>query len=157
MHTSGVTQNKAKRLETIAFIKEIADRMFFPEETVLAMWETIVAVITEALLREEKVVIRRFGVFRLNKIGAARFRVSQSIRKVLRESHMEKYGVEINNEAALMARVTGECPACKSPLDSKDPPQCPKCGTAPFEKVNRRNSIMENFGIVYEAKPNEED
>lgn len=148
---------KPKRVDTIAFIKEIADRMFLPEETVLAIWETSVAVITEALLREEKVVIRRFGVFRLSRAGSARFKAAEALRQVLRESNMEKYGVEMNNEAALMAKVTGECPSCKSPLDSKDPPHCPNCGTTPFEKVDRRSSMTKNFGTIYGAKPNEEE
>lgn len=148
---------KPKRLDTIAFIKEIADRMFLPEETILAVWETSAAVITEALLREEKVIIRRFGVFRLSKAGTARFKPAQAVRQVLKENNMEKYGVEMNNEAVLMAKVTGECPACQSPLDSKDPPHCPNCGTTPFEKVDRRSSMVKNFGTIYGAKPNEEE
>lgn len=148
---------KPKRIDTIAFIKEIADRMFIPEETVLAIWETSIAVITEALLREEKVVIRRFGVFRINRNGAARFKAAEALRQVLRESNMEKYGVEMNNEAVLMAKVTGECPSCKSPLDSRDPPHCPNCGTTPFEKVNRRNIMTKNFGVIYGVKSNEEE
>lgn len=129
--------------------------MFLPEETVLAVWDTSVAVITEALLREEKVIIRRFGVFRLNKSGAARFKVAEALRQLLRESNMEKYGVEINNEATMMARITGECPSCKSTLTSKDHPHCPNCGTAPFENVSRRNTTT-NFEAIFGTKPNEE-
>lgn len=131
--------------------------MFLPEETIEAVWEVSAAVITEALLREEQVIIRRFGVFRRGKTGTAKFKSAVAIRQILKESVMEKYGVDIDNEAMLMAKVTGECPACKSPLESKDPPRCPKCGTAPFEKkpINRHNSI-ENIGKIY-GKANEEE
>ncbi len=155
MRTPGAKQNKRK--ETIEFIKEIADRMFIPEETVAAIWDTSVAIITEALLKEERVVIRRFGVFRLSRLGTAKFRAAEALKKTLRENNMEKYGVEINNEATLMARVTGECPSCKSQLDSKDPPHCPNCGTKPFEKVNRASVMNRNFGIIYGAEPDDEE
>jgi nucleoid DNA-binding protein len=155
--TRGQNPNKPKRLETIAFIKEIADRMFIPEETVQAVWDTSVNVITESLLKNEKVIIRRFGVFKLSKAGTARFRAAIAMRQLLKESAMEKYGVEMDNETVLMAKVTGECPSCKSPLDSKDPPHCPNCGTTPFEKVDRRSSMTKNFGTIYGAKPNEEE
>lgn len=148
---------KPKRVDTIAFIKEIADRMFLPEETIQAIWDTATAVITEALMREEKVIIRRFGVFKLGKTGSPKFRAAEALRQILRESNMEKYGVEMNNEAVLMAKVTGACPACKTPLDAKDPPHCPNCGTGPFEKTDRRNSMTKNFGVIYGAKPDEEE
>lgn len=157
MATRGPSRSKAKRMETIAFIKEIADRMFIPEDTVQAIWEISTEVILEALLRNEKVVIRRFGVFRLSKSGAARFRPAAALRQAIKESAMDKYGVEMNNEAVLMAKVTGECPACHSQLDSKDPPHCPKCGTAPFEKVDRRTVVAKNFGTIYGVKPSEEE
>ncbi len=121
-------------METAAFIKEVADRMFLPEETIQAIWEVSAAVITEALLEDTQVVIRRFGVFRLGRTGTAKFKSAIALRQILKERAMEKYGVEIDNEAMLMAKVTGECPACKAQLTSKDPPCCPNCGTAPFER-----------------------
>jgi hypothetical protein len=157
MATRGPNQSKPKRLETIAFIKEVADLMFLPEETVQAIWDTSARVITDALLRNEKVVIRRFGVFRLSRSGAARFRAAVALRQILKENSMEKYGVEMNNESVLLAKVTGECPTCKALLESKDPPRCPNCGTAPFEKTDHRSSMTKNFGIIYGAKPNEEE
>jgi hypothetical protein len=154
MGTPGPNPNK--RLETIAFIKEVADRMFLPEETVQAIWDVSASVITDALLRNEKVVIRKFGVFRLSRSGSARFRAAAALRQTLKENSMEKYGVEMNNEAVLMAKVTGECPACKSQLDSKDPPHCPNCGTAPFEKTSRTQNTAFDFNTLHGKKSNEE-
>lgn len=147
-----------KRLENAAFIKEVANRMFLPEETIQAVWDVSARVITEALLREEKVVIRRFGVFRLSRIGTARFKPSSAFRQPLKERAMEKYGVEMDNEASLMAKITGECPTCKAPLTSKDPPNCPNCGTAPFESKasNRQSAMVRNFGTTYGKPSNEE-
>lgn len=163
-HIPGAKPNKQKRLETIEFIKEIADRMFIPEETVAAIWDTSVAIITEALQKEERVVIRKFGVFRLSRLGTAKFKAADTLKKILRESNMEKYGVEINNEAVLMARITGACPTCKGQLDSKDPPHCPSCGTKPFEEtkanrasVSHQNSINRNFATMYGVPPDEEE
>lgn len=155
MATRGQNPSKPKRLETIAFIKEIADRMFIPEETVQAVWDTSVSVITESLKRNEKVIIRKFGVFKLSKAGTARFRSAMAMRQLLKESAMEKYGVEMNNETILMAKVTGECPACKAPLESKDPPNCYNCGTAPFEKVSKTASMNQAFNILYGRKSDE--
>lgn len=150
-----------KRLEHVAFIKEVADRMFLPEDTVQAIWDVSAEVITESLLKEEKVIIRRFGVFRLSRVGTARFKPAAALRQALKENAMEKYGVEMDNEASLMARVTGECPKCKAALSSKDPPSCPNCGTAPFEHraSDRQSSMVQGFNYIYGVgkKPNEEE
>lgn len=165
--TPGPKQNNRKSIETSVFIKEVADRLFLPEDTIQAVWNVSAAVITEALLREEQVIIRRFGVFRLKK-GSARFKASAALRQILRESAMEKYGVEIDNEAALMAKVTGECPKCKAALVSKSPPSCQTCGTAPFEKKVQNlkgaqlaknkhyTAMVDGFNILY-GKPDEEE
>jgi len=131
--------SQSKRIDTTDFIKEIADRLFLPEETIQAVWDTATKVITEALLREERVIIRKFGIFRLGKTGKPRFRPAYALRQIIKEKAMEKRGVEIDNEAMLMAKVTGACPTCKAELTSKDPPQCPNCGTAPFENTDRRS------------------
>ncbi len=151
MATHGQNPNKAK-LETAEFIKEIADRLFLPEDTIQAVWDTSIDVIIESLSKNKKVVIRRFGVFRLGRTGSAKFRSAVAVRRFLKESSMEKYGVEMDNEAVLMARVTGECPSCKSQLESKDPPRCSNCGTTPFEKVPRTSSMNQAFGILYGKK-----
>lgn len=130
---SGPT-SKVKRLETIALIKEISERLLFPEDTIQIVLDTLVAIITESLLEEKKVIIRRFGVFRLSRRGTAIFRTSLTLKQKFKEQAMEKYGVEMNNETVLLAKITGECPECKQLLQSKDPPQCSTCGTKPFEK-----------------------
>ena len=46
---------------------------------------------------------------------------------------MEKYGVEVDEKSATVAKTTGDCPKCKSKLDSTSPPHCTSCGTEPFE------------------------
>lgn len=156
--TPGPNRSKQKRLELLAFIKEVASRMFLPEETILATWETMTTVLVEALLRDEKVVLRKFGVFRLGASGTMRFRSAVSLKQFLKENTMEKYGVEISNEAALLAKVTGQCPACKQELESKDPPKCPACGTAPFEaKFDRQTAMAKNFGTLYGKSNDQKD
>jgi CO/xanthine dehydrogenase Mo-binding subunit len=149
--------NKPKRMETTAFIKEVADRLFLPEETVQIIWDTSTQVITEALLREERVIIRRFGAFRLGRTGNAKFKAAEALQQILKERAMEKLGVEMDNEAVLMAKVTGACPSCKAELTSKDPPQCPACGTAPFEKSDRKTVMNKNFGITYGRNTNAQE
>lgn len=146
----------SKLLSTQTLVKEIAERMFFPEETVQAIVDVTVSVITEALLGNNKVAIQGLGTFRPSRTGLVKFRSSVSLRQILKENLMEKYGVKMNNEALLLAKVTGECPTCKSVLDSKDPPHCPNCGTAPFEKIDPRTSMVASFGTIYGKKPDEE-
>lgn len=155
MATHGQNPSKAK-LDTAEFIKEIADRMFFPEDVIQAVWDISIDVITESLSKNKKVIIRRFGVFRLGRTGSAKFRSAVAVRRFLKESSMEKYGVEMDNETVLMARVTGQCPSCKSPLESKDPPHCSNCGTTPFEKPSRTNSMNQAFNTIYGKKPDNE-
>jgi hypothetical protein len=55
---------------------------------------------------------------------------------------MEKFGVQFNEEAVKKAVETGACPKCGSHLLESYPPQCPNCGSEPFEAgtVSRRTS-----------------
>lgn len=131
MATRGPKQNN---IDLEAFIKKASEELFLPEETVNAVWNVFASLITDALLDEKKVTLRNFGVFRLGKTGRARFTAAMRLRQALKEMHMDKYGVELDNEAVLMAKVTGQCPTCQSALVSKDPPNCPRCGSQPFEK-----------------------
>lgn len=157
--TPGRRPSNRRSMDTATFIKEVADRMFLPEETIQAVWKVSAEVIIEALLEDIQVVIKRFGVFRLGRTGTAKFKSANAIRQILKESAMEKYGVEMDNEAVLMAKVTGECPSCKAALTSKDPPSCPNCGTAPFEvrAFNRQSAMVQGFNDLYGKKPNEEE
>jgi len=150
MPTSGVRQKDKKRLETSSFYQEIANRLFLPVDTVALIWETSVEVIIGSLLKDEEVTIRNFGGFYLNARGRVRLRLASVLRQLFKEKAMEKYGVEIDNESLLMAKVTGECPACKLPLASRDPPSCTNCGTKPFEKRPKHYDYANRtFGVMY--------
>jgi nucleoid DNA-binding protein len=146
---------RSKKLETSALIEEVSDRLFLPTETIETVLNCLIEVMSEALVKDEKVILRTFGSLRVkhsNTRLSVKFRPSQEFRLTLREAllPMDKYGVEMNNEATLMAKVTGDCPACKGKLDQTDPPHCPSCGTAPFEKKDSRQDAMKkNFDILY--------
>ena len=148
MAIPGRTQSKkhrpSNRLETIALFKEIAARTSLPPETVRYILETFTEVVAESLLSDTKVILRHFGSFHSRMIAqgsAIRFKpaaeLKTKVQKAITPPTMEKLNVVLNNEAALLAKVTGECPACKSKLESKDPPRCPNCGTAPFEEKKK--------------------
>ncbi len=148
MAIPGRTQSKkyrpSKRLETIALYKEIAQRTALPPETVRYIFETFTEVLTESLLSDTKVVVRHFGTFHSRMIAqgsAIRFKpaleLKEKVQRAITPPTMEKLNVVLNNEAVLLAKVTGECPACKSKLETKDPPNCPNCGTAPFEEKKK--------------------
>jgi nucleoid DNA-binding protein len=148
---------KQSRLETNALVRQVAERCFIPDDTVKAILDSFVDVMREALQREERIIIRNFGVLYTKQAGygpfkgtSIKFKASLEFKKGLKKEGevkpMEKYGVELKDEATLMAKVTGECPACKSKLDSTEPPKCPNCGTKPFE---RQSSMNANFAILY--------
>lgn len=127
---------KRSRLERSALLAEVAQRTALPVQTVRHVLETFVEVVREALRRDQKVVFWRFGTFEI-RTSKSGYRVKYKAALEFKESvrpMMEKQGVELNNEAVLLAKVTGECPDCKEKLVSKDPPNCPKCGSRPFEK-----------------------
>ncbi len=133
---------KPSRLETSALIREVANQTHLPEETVRLVVDTLLSIVKEALSQEEKVVLRTFGTFQAKRVGSGgfdgvsvRFKVADDFKKSVKESlrPMEKYGVETKTQEALMAQVTGECPVCKSKLETTKPPKCPNCGTEPFE------------------------
>lgn len=50
-----------------------------------------------------------------------------------KEKNMEKLGVKIDEKAAEVATKTKMCPKCGQALVGESPPQCPSCGTEPFE------------------------
>lgn len=131
---------KPNRLETMALFKAISARCFLPEDTVRIVIESLGAVVKESMLREESVVIRNFGTFKIKRRTngvAIRFKVSEDFRKDIKEvvKPMEKHAVdETNNNAVLIAKMTGKCPVCKAELSSKNPPICPTHGSEPFEE-----------------------
>lgn len=159
MATPGPKQNS---LETIAMLREIAGRVFLPEDTIKLVMGAFVEVTREHLQKEERVIIRNFGTFRAKRVKngrfagfSVRFKPAQDFKASIKEAlkPMEKYGVELKDEAVLLAKVTGECPSCKTKLDQTDPPHCPNCGTKPFESAPasspRTSSMNENFGTLY--------
>lgn len=133
---------KPSRLETSVLLREVAKQTHLPDETVRLVIDTLLSVMKEALCQEEKVILRTFGTFQAKRVNSGgfegvsvRFKTADELKKYVKESlrPMEKYGVETKSEAALLAQVTGECPVCKSKLESTKPPKCSNCGTAPFE------------------------
>jgi rubrerythrin len=133
---------KPSRIETSALIKEIASQTHLPDETVRLVMDTFISITKEALIQEEKVVLRHFGTFVARRVGSGgfdgvsiRFKPAEELKSAAKEAlrPMEKYSVETKSEAALLAQVTGECPDCKSKLETTKPPKCPSCGTKPFE------------------------
>ena len=142
-------------LYTSQLILQTADRLHLPEDIVAAMLQTLEDVITEAVLKQHRVVLRNFGTFRIksrqgnNKVPALRFKPAQELKKLIREKlggPMDKLGVALENEAVLLAKVTGLCPVCKIALCQTDPPQCTNCGTKPFEKKEQIDATREETG-----------
>lgn len=134
---------KGTKLTYNQIIKAVARQAHLPDDTVRVVIDTLWDVIRDGLRAQHILVLREFGTFRPRRTMknnveglAIKFRPSPGFKQSVKEAlpPMEKYGVQLKDEAVLLAKVTGECPACKSKLDQKDPPHCPNCGTAPFEK-----------------------
>ncbi len=134
---------KPSRLETTALIQEIASQTHLPVDTVRLVMDTFLAVAKTAICDGKIVVLRTFGRIQAVPFKGAigegarfKFKVAGELKKAAQEAFrpMEKYGVETKTDAALVAQVTGICPVCQAELETKKPPKCPNCGTAPFEK-----------------------
>ena len=138
----GTPGPRPSSFETSAVIRETARLTHLPEETVRLVLDTLIAVIRAALVREERVVLRFFGTFQAKRVlnggfngVRVRFKTAADLKKAVQEAMrpVEKYNVEMKNEAVLLAQLTGLCPKCKGSLESTHPPKCPTCGTEPFE------------------------
>lgn len=122
----------------------MAERCFLPEDTIKTVLDAFIAISKDAFQRDTRVILRHFGAFKPRRTvvrGYAgvtiRFRPAKELKDDIKKEAvepMEKYGVEMKNEAVLLARVTKKCPECKTDLDQIDPPHCPNCGTQPFEE-----------------------
>jgi hypothetical protein len=126
-------------------IERIAERTFLPPQTIRMVIDSFVEVVIERLKERDPVRIHGFGRFKLTEsiykgkhVAYASFRSALAMRERLTKETvpmtMNKYAVVLDDNKSLQARLSGECPDCKSKLDSATPPHCPKCGSAPFEK-----------------------
>ena len=157
-HMTDTPGPKPSSFKTGDLIQKVAQRLFLPDDTVEMVLYGILEEIIAALLRKEKVFLRGLGslVIKQHRLGypMLKFKISSLMKETMREAGlvMEKYGVDLGNEAELVAKVTGECPSCKSALESTSPPKCPNCGTKPFE---RQTTMVQNFGTQYGKKEEE--
>lgn len=138
-------------MKTSELVEIAAQKLALPKATVDAVLKTLLETIAESLLKKDKVIITNFGVFTAGVVNGtmpgvvARFRAAKELKAKLKEQFkeeikpMEKLGVELDNEAALLAKVTKKCPKCQGDLVETDPPQCSACGTEPFEAVRKDN------------------
>jgi len=129
-------------------LSELAEKVAFdlciPKQTAELVVRTTLENIVQEVEKGGRVKLSRFGVFRARKLDRKdraaffkmAFRSSPWIRRRL-ETNMEKLGVQFDNTAAQLAKLSGVCPSCKQTLESKDPPRCVSCGTAPFEPKTR--------------------
>ncbi len=53
---------------------------------------------------------------------------------------MNKYGVVLDENKSMTAKMTGKCPDCGTDLESRSPPKCPQCGTKPFEPAEPKDT-----------------
>ncbi len=134
----------------------VAAKTNLPFETVKTVIFEFFDQVWGHLRAREKVVLIRIGTFRLHE-GISRrtggpsifpkFKIAGSARSKFfdpanlppitdmpeERNPMEKYGVKLDEDKKLAARLSGKCPDCKAQLESINPPVCPTCGTAPFE------------------------
>ena len=130
-------------------IKHIARRCAVPDEVVKSVFDAFTEFVVDAVARRDVVQLYGFGKFRLkeltrlgNKKGflafkcgvAVKARLTEHVNKPTQEENlMDKYGVALDQNKKLQAQLTKQCPDCKAPLTTVNPPECPNCGTKPFE------------------------
>lgn len=92
-----------------------------------------------ALNRRAQVSMYHLGTFKVREDEFGRptivFSTTSEMTKHVRvRPEMNKYGVILDKNASMTAKLTGKCPVCGADLESKDPPKCPQHGTQPFEE-----------------------
>ena len=121
---------------------KVAVKLQFPPAQVERIIKTFLEEIIVTLLDGENVHLPEFGIFFSKRGGRGGhdrrnlfFRSSQGLRRRFREEArtVNKYAVVLDKDLSALAKLTGKCPRCNTPLLIVDPPQCASCGTQPFE------------------------
>lgn len=61
---------------------------------------------------------------------------------------MDKLGVQVDESLTKTASTGKKCPRCGAEVSLHGTvPQCPKCGTAPFEKTKDQLNLTDTVGI----------
>jgi nucleoid DNA-binding protein len=110
--------SKPSNFNTAQIAKAAAERLYLPEETVEMVLLAILEEITAAILRKEKVSLKGLGTIKLKYhkgYPVVRLKTSTLLKEAMKEAGlvMDKYGVDLNNEAELMAKVTGNAQRVK--------------------------------------------
>lgn len=136
-------------------LEKVAARTYLPKQTVRMIYETILTVVREELVKGNRVLLSNFGVLRpvlyRSPINGApcptvRMKMSPIMKNAAREidparfqEHsreitMDKFGVQTDASKQKLAGIDKTCPSCGSELvQNTNVPQCPSCGTEPFE------------------------
>lgn len=134
-------------------VNTVAAKTMLPPDTIKLVVREFFDTVWSHLRAREKVVLVGIGTFRLyegisrrtgNRSIFPKFKVAGSIRTLFNEipplpeappevPPMDKYGVKLDENKRLIAKLSGECPDCKAKLTTINPPLCPNCGTKPFE------------------------
>lgn len=130
------------------FVARIAKDTYLPEETIKVVVQSMVEIITATLQTgNDEVIVTNFGKWVLtNKTSRAgkyrypKFRSAIQFRERTKQEAavMNKYGVVLDENKTLLAKLSGECPKCLQPLKCVIPPECTTCGTKPFESTPQK-------------------
>lgn len=126
-------------------VEAVAGATGYPKTSVRTMLECFIEETNKALEAGDRVILPRFGTFvpvdpKPRPLFGGKKMSGEGRRIRFRQSRrhpMEKLGVVIDEEKTKTASKDERCPKCGSllyPRKTGDIPQCPNCGTEPFER-----------------------
>lgn len=129
-----------KEKVTLASLSDaIATEVGVDRDTVFRVMNSVCKHIGLALDRRAHVVMMDLGSMHVkeDEYGFPKivFAPTPKMTKHVRvRDAVNKYGVVLDRNKSITAKLTGKCPNCGTDLESRDPPKCPRCGTEPFEE-----------------------
>lgn len=128
----------AKSVDTEQFTTEIAASLDWQKGDAKRVLNAFIANLAKHLEARRSVSFMLLGTFSVRDdedgFPKVTFNPSHLFKQKLGvRPEMNKYGVVLDQNKSMTAKLTGKCPDCGAELESKDPPKCPKCGTKPFE------------------------
>lgn len=131
-----------RRVTVTDLIDDISAEAGVGRDQAFAVISAFAKKMSQALDQRKTCAFWNIGTFSVrddeNGFPEIRFAASLEFRKHVHvRPEMNKYGVVLDRNKVMTAKLTGLCPDCNTDLESKDPPKCPRCGTKPFEEKER--------------------
>ena len=59
---TGIRGPMQNRFETREIVKQVSDRLYLPEDTIMAVYKTLIEVLEEGFFRQEKIILKTLEI-----------------------------------------------------------------------------------------------